>query len=97
MLFLVLCLLAEACSRLKFAVFNWYLIVSGKGLLNRTDHGFFSGMQMVAQRTCGIKIAAAKQGAEDGHMFINGDDIALLQVTFIPLIMKMEDNGYDFK
>jgi hypothetical protein len=45
-------------------------------------------MQVVTQRQVGIQIAAAEQGAEDGHMFINGDDIALFQVTFIPLIVK---------
>ena len=43
-------------------------------------------MQMIAQRARGIEVAAAQQGAENGHMFINGDNITLFQVTFIPLI-----------
>ena len=30
-------------------------------------------------------------------MLINGNDIALLEVAFIPLIMKMENHGDDFK
>lgn len=30
-------------------------------------------------------------------MFINSNDIALFEIAFIPLIVKMKDNGDNFK
>ena len=52
---------------------------------------------MVTQRQSGIQVAAANQRAEDGHMLIDGNDVALLKVAFVPLIVEVENHGDDFK
>ena len=40
----------------------------------------------------GIKVTAANQSAENGHMLIDGNDIALFKIAFVPLIVKMKDD-----
>ncbi len=47
---------------------------------------------MVTERQGGIQVAAADQRAEDGHMLIDGNDVALFEVAFIPLIVEVENN-----
>lgn len=69
----------------------------GFALFERVNHRLLRRVQVVTQRQVGVQIAAADEGAEDGHMFINGDDIALFKIAFIPLIVKVEDHGNNFK
>ena len=69
----------------------------GFALFERVNHRLLRRVQVVTQRQVGVQIAAADEGAEDGHMFINGDDIALLKIALIPLVVEVEDNGNDFK
>ena len=38
------------------------------------------------------KVTAANQSAENGHMLIDGNDIALFKIAFVPLIVKMKDD-----
>lgn len=45
---------------------------------------------MVTERKGGIKVTAANQSAENGHMLIDGNDIALFKIAFVPLIVKMK-------
>ena len=52
---------------------------------------------MVTKRQGGIQVAAADQRAEDGHMLIDGNDVALFEVALIPLIVEVENHGDDFK
>lgn len=52
---------------------------------------------MVTERKGGIKVTAANQSAENGHMFIDGNDIALFKIAFVPLIVKMKDDWDDLK
>ena len=37
---------------------------------------------MVTERKGGIKVTAANQSAENGHMLIDGNDIALFKIAF---------------
>ena len=46
---------------------------------------------MVTKRQGGIQVAAADQRAEDGHMLIDGNDVALFEVDLIPLIVEVEN------
>lgn len=50
---------------------------------------------MVTERKGGIKVTAANQSAENGHMLIDGNDIALFKIAFVPLIVKMKDDWDD--
>ena len=52
---------------------------------------------MVTERKGGIKGTAANQSAENGHMLIDGNDIALFKIAFVPLIVKMKDDWDDIK
>lgn len=47
---------------------------------------------MVTERKGGIKVTAANQSTENGHMLIDGNDIALFKIAFVPLIVKMKDD-----
>jgi hypothetical protein len=62
-------------------------------LSDRANHRLFSRIQMVAECQGRIQIAAANQGAEDRHMFVYGDNVALLEVALIPLVMEVENDG----
>ena len=52
---------------------------------------------MVTERKGGIKVTAANQSAENGHMLIDGNDIALFKIAFVPLIVKMKDHRDNLK
>ena len=69
----------------------------GFALPERVNHRLLRRVQVVTQRQVGVQIAAADEGAEDGHMFINGDDIALFKVALIPLIVKVKNHGNNLK
>ena len=66
-------------------------------LVDGANHRLFGWIQMVTKRQGGIQVAAADQRAEDGHMLIDGNDVALFEVALIPLIVEVENHGDDFK
>lgn len=44
------------------------------------------------QRVGGLLVVAADQRAEDRHMLLDGDDIALLEIAGVPLIVEVENH-----
>ncbi|MNS55491.1 hypothetical protein D3C72_883270 [compost metagenome] len=52
---------------------------------------------MAVKAVDGFLIVTADQRAENGHVFFNGDDIALFKIGFIPLVVEMENHGNDLQ
>lgn len=65
---------------------------TGSALVDRPNHRLFGCIQMVTQRQGGIEVATADQGAENGHVLVYRDDVALFEIAFVPLIVEMEDH-----
>ena len=57
----------------------------------------FAVFRWLRSAEVGIQIAATDKCAQDSHMFVNSDDIALFKVAFIPLIVEVKDHGDNLK